>query len=157
MAYASTFYLLLAERERFKNFPIAILSTFVSMLGDFGYDDLFLDIGYYKNFHSFKLFMFVIFILLMVIVINNVLIGLAVGDTQDVIKKATVQRLRQHVSLCRVIPIEEIWITRITLSFEMFKSLKHQICETKARNIVFNIFVYKVKTFSQSFTYFSIV
>ncbi|XP_046854437.1 transient receptor potential cation channel subfamily A member 1-like isoform X2 [Xenia sp. Carnegie-2017] len=128
MAYASTFYLLLAERERFKNFPIAILSTFVSMLGDFGYDDLFLNIGYYKTFHSFKLFMFVIFILLMVIVINNVLIGLAVGDTQDVIKKATVQRLRQHMKF--MMAVEYSLFTRLPC----FRRRKHAIVYTEYPN-----------------------
>ena len=98
MAFASTFYLLFAEEDRFKNFPIAVLSTFVSMLGDFSYDDLFVNVGFYKDFYSFKLLMFIIFVLLMVVVVNNVLIGLAVGDTEYVMNMAKVQRLRQHVS-----------------------------------------------------------
>jgi hypothetical protein len=45
--------------------------------------------------------MFIVFVLLMVIVVNNVLIGLAVGDTDHVMSMAKVQRLRQHVSLER--------------------------------------------------------
>jgi transient receptor potential cation channel subfamily A protein 1 len=98
MAYASTFYLLLAEYSRFKNFPIAILSTFVSMLGDFKYDSLFLKVGYHKDFYNFKLLMFIMFVLLMVVVVNNVLIGLAVDDTTYVMSMAKVQSLRQHVS-----------------------------------------------------------
>ena len=98
MAFASTFYLLFAEQSRFVNFPIAILSTFVSMLGDFSYDDLFVQVGPYKDFYSFKLFVFVFFVLLMVVVVNNVLIGLAVGDTEYVMNMAKVQRLKQHVS-----------------------------------------------------------
>ena len=99
MAFASTFYLLFAEQDRFSNYPIAVLSTFVSMLGDFSYDDLFVAVGDYKDFHSFKLGMFVVFVLLMVVVVNNVLIGLAVGDTEYVMAMAKVQRLRQHVSI----------------------------------------------------------
>ena len=98
MAFASTFYVLLAEQSRFENFPVAVLSTFVSMLGDFQYDSLFLKVGYHKDFYNFKLLMFIMFILLMVVVVNNVLIGLAVGDTEYVISMAKVQRLRQHVS-----------------------------------------------------------
>ena len=98
MAFASTFYLLFADERRFKNFPIAILSTFVSMLGDFSYDNLFADVGIYKDFYSFKLVLFVFFVLLMVVVVNNVLIGLAVGDTQYVMNMAEVERLKQHVS-----------------------------------------------------------
>jgi transient receptor potential cation channel subfamily A protein 1 len=98
MAYASTFYLLLAEYSRFKNFPIAILSTFVSMLGDFKYDSLFHKVGYHTDFYNFKLLMFVMFVLLMVVVVNNVLIGLAVGDTTYAMGMAKVQSLRQHVS-----------------------------------------------------------
>ena len=98
MAFASTFHLLFAERDRFSNYPIAVLSTFVSMLGDFSYDDLFVPVGEYKVFHSFKLAMFVVFVLLMVVVVNNVLIGLAVGDAEYVMTMAKVQRLREHVS-----------------------------------------------------------
>jgi transient receptor potential cation channel subfamily A protein 1 len=98
MAFASTFYLLFAEKSRFENFPIAILSTFMAMLGDFGYDDLFVEVGDYKNFYNFKIVMFIVFVLLMVIVVNNVLIGLAVGDTDHVMSMAKVERLRQHVS-----------------------------------------------------------
>ena len=98
MAFASTFYLLFAEQARFSNYPIAVLSTFVSMLGDFSYDDLFVRVGEYEDFHSFKLAMFVVFVLLMVVVVNNVLIGLAVGDTEYVMAMAKVQRLREHVS-----------------------------------------------------------
>ena len=69
------------------------------MLGDFSYDDLFVAVGNYKDFHAFKLGMFVVFVLLMVVVVNNVLIGLAVGDTEYVMAMAKVQRLRQHVSI----------------------------------------------------------
>jgi transient receptor potential cation channel subfamily A protein 1 len=98
MAFASTFYLLFAEQSRFKNFPIAVLSTFVSMFGDFNYDSLFLEADYYKDIYTFKLLMFIMFVLLMVVVVNNVLIGLAVGDTTYVMSMAKVQRLRQHVS-----------------------------------------------------------
>jgi transient receptor potential cation channel subfamily A protein 1 len=98
MAFASTFYLLFAEQSRFENFPISVLSTFVSMLGDFSYDDLFVEVGYYQDFYNFKIVMFIVFVLLMVVVVNNVLIGLAVGDTEYVISMAKVQRLRQHVS-----------------------------------------------------------
>ena len=101
MAFASTFYLLFAEQSRFKNFPIAVLSTFVSMFGDFNYDSLFLEADYYKDIYTFKLLMFVMFVLLMVVVVNNVLIGLAVGDTTYVMSMAKVQRLRQHVSWAR--------------------------------------------------------
>ena len=98
-AFASAFYLLLAERDRFCNYPIAIISTFVSMLGEFSYDEIFLGVGLHKDFYYFKLAVFVVFVLLMVIVVNNVLIGLAVGDTEFVIKIAKVQKLRQHVSI----------------------------------------------------------
>lgn len=98
MAFASTFYLLLAEHRRFRDFPMAVLSTFVSMLGEFDYDDSFVSVGYYKNFYQYKLTLFVVFVLLMVLVVNNVLIGLAVGDTEYVMSMAKVQRLREQVN-----------------------------------------------------------
>ena len=85
MAFASTFYLVLAERPRFRNFGLSVLSSFIAM-------------GLYPTFYTFKLIAFVVFVLLMGIVVNNVLIGLAVGDTDRVINKAKVQRLREQVS-----------------------------------------------------------
>lgn len=98
MAFASTFYLALAEQPRFRNFGLAVLSSFIAMLGDFGYDELFVNVGYHPNIYIFKLFIFIVFVLLMGIVVNNVLIGLAVGDTENVINKAKVQRLREQVN-----------------------------------------------------------
>ena len=77
---------------------MAVLSTFVSMLGEFDYDDSFLSVGYYKKFYHYKLTVFAAFVLLMVLVVNNVLIGLAVGDTEYVMGMAKVQRLREQVT-----------------------------------------------------------
>ena len=98
MAFASTFYFLLAEQARIQNFPIAVLSTFVSMLGEFDYDNSFVNVGYYGNFYGYKLTVFVVFVLFMALVVNNVLNGLAVGDTEYVMNMAKIQRLRDHVS-----------------------------------------------------------
>ncbi|XP_028406994.1 transient receptor potential cation channel subfamily A member 1-like isoform X2 [Dendronephthya gigantea] len=123
MAFASTFYLLFAEQDRFVNYPIAVLSTFVSMLGDFAYDDLFVEVGIYKDFHTFKLVMFVVFVLLMVVVVNNVLIGLAVGDTEYVMNMAKVQRLRQHMKF--IIEVETSIFSRLPCFKKKNKTLVH--------------------------------
>ena len=98
MAFASTFYLVLVEQPRFRSFGLAVLSSFIAMLGDFGYDELFVNVGYHPKFYNFKLIAFIVFVLLMEIALNNVHIGLAVGDTENVINKAKVQRLRELVN-----------------------------------------------------------
>ena len=97
LSFASIFHVLLAEYTRYRTLTIAIISTFVSMLGDFKYDDLFVQVGYYQSLYNVKLVVFVIFMLLMSIVVNNVLIGLAVGDTGTVMNQANIKSLCQQV------------------------------------------------------------
>lgn len=111
LAFASIFYLLLAEYDRYRSFHLAVISTFVSMLGDFDYDDLFAEVGYHRNFYNFKLAAFVVFLLIMGVVVNNVLIGLAVGDTDYVINQAKVQRLRQQAKF--IIQVESSMFSKI--------------------------------------------
>ncbi|XP_046854435.1 transient receptor potential cation channel subfamily A member 1-like isoform X2 [Xenia sp. Carnegie-2017] len=149
MAFASPFYILMVEKPRFKSFPIAILSTFVSMLGDFKYDDLFLKISDFNAFYYLKLFMFVNFLLLMVLVVNNVLIGLAVGDTQYVMEMAKVERLKQHMKF--MITVESSLFARLP----HFRQRKHQSvyteypnCKTSFANYLKRFLAGEMNTFS---------
>ena len=82
------------------------------MFGDFSYDKLFVRVGHYEDFYTFKLAVFVVFVLLMVVVVNNVLIGLAVGDTEYVMNMAKVQRLKQHMKF--IMEVESSLLSRLS-------------------------------------------
>ncbi len=67
------------------------------MLGGVNYDDLFVTVGWYPEIYKFKMVVLVFFLLTMSIVVNNALIGLAVGDANEVMKSASFDKFLQRV------------------------------------------------------------
>ena len=61
------------------------------------YDDLFVTVGWFPKIYELKIFVLVLFVLTMSIVVNNALIGLAVGDANEVMKTANVDKFRRRV------------------------------------------------------------
>ena len=61
------------------------------------YDDLFVTVGWFPEIYELKIFVLVLFVLTMSIVVNNALIGLAVGDANEVMKTANVDKFRRRV------------------------------------------------------------
>ena len=53
--------------------------------------------------YEIKLVILVLFILVMMIVVNNALIGLAVGDTDEVMKSAKIDKFKQRVRIIKLI------------------------------------------------------
>ena len=97
LSFASTFYVLLAEHESFRNLSISFVSTFVAMLDGIDYDGLFVTAGAYRTIYEFKMVVLVLFMLTMSIVVNNALIGLAVGDANEVMKSARCDKFLRKV------------------------------------------------------------
>ena len=97
LSFASTFYILLAEHYDFRNIYISFVSTFVSMRNGFDYDSLFAAYGWQPGLHEVKMVFLFLFILIMCIVVNNALIGLAVGDANDVMKSAMFDKFLRKV------------------------------------------------------------
>ncbi|XP_028403676.1 transient receptor potential cation channel subfamily A member 1-like isoform X2 [Dendronephthya gigantea] len=92
LSFASTFYVLLAEHDSFRNIYISFVSTFVAMLDGIDYENLFVANGWYPQTYELKMVFLVLFMLTMSIVVNNALVGLAVGDTNEVMKSANFDR-----------------------------------------------------------------
>ena len=97
LSFASTFYILLAEHDSFRNIHISFVSTFVAMFDGIDYDGLFVEYGWYPAIYELKMVILVLFILAMPIVVNNTLIGLAVGDTNEVMKSASFDKYLRRV------------------------------------------------------------
>ena len=97
LSFASTFYVLLAEHDSFRNIVVSIVSTFVAMTDGVTYEDLFVVMGWYPKIYELKMAILVLFMLTMSIVVNNALIGLAVGDANEVMKSASVDKFRRRV------------------------------------------------------------
>jgi hypothetical protein len=76
---------------------ISFVTTFVSMMDGIHYDSLFVAVGWYPDIYEIKLVVLVFFLLTMSIVVNNALIGLAVGDANEVMKSASFDKFRQRV------------------------------------------------------------
>ena len=97
LSFATTFYVLLAEHDSFKHILISFVTTFVAMTDGIEYDDLFVTVGWFPKIYELKIFVLVLFVLTMSIVVNNALIGLAVGDANEVMKTANVDKFRRRV------------------------------------------------------------
>ncbi|XP_028403677.1 transient receptor potential cation channel subfamily A member 1-like isoform X3 [Dendronephthya gigantea] len=99
LSFSSTFYVLLTEKYSFRNIIMSAVTTFVAMTSGFEYSDNFV---YYvpgwphSEIYELKLVILILFILVMTIVVNNALIGLAVGDTDKVMKSAKFDKLKRR-------------------------------------------------------------
>ena len=99
MSFASTFYILLGDQQSYRSFPISIVSTFMAMMSGTNYEEYFVREGFYPEHYNLKMIVLVIFVLVMSIVVNNTLIGLAVGDTNEVMKSARLEKFLRKVNV----------------------------------------------------------
>ena len=97
LSFSTTLYILLAEHDGFRNIYISIVSTFVGMISGFEYEKQFLKVGWHAPIYELKMAVLILCILVMSIVVNNALIGLAVGDTDEVMKLAKFDKFKRRV------------------------------------------------------------
>ena len=69
------------------------------MFNGFEYQNSFVSKGWHPEFYELKLILLVVFVLVMSVVVNNALIGLAVGDTDEVMKTAKFNKCKRRVSV----------------------------------------------------------
>ncbi|XP_065839881.1 transient receptor potential cation channel subfamily A member 1-like isoform X2 [Oscarella lobularis] len=107
-SYGIVFLLLFRNKTDFKDLGVAVLKAFDMTLGDFGYTDILPapDQNITANeatdvvfFNGPAYFMFICFALSMIVIVSNLLIGLAVGDIGAVQKGAVIERLSMQVEL----------------------------------------------------------
>ncbi|CAL4061279.1 unnamed protein product, partial [Meganyctiphanes norvegica] len=92
--FALIFYLILFDHPAFSTWPQAAIKTVVWMLGDLGYDDVFIEtFPYYRIISNI---FFLLFLMTMAIFISN----LAVNTSSDAIEEFRNRAKAHHVSNC---------------------------------------------------------
>ena len=86
MSFAMTFMLLRSDDYGFSTLPWATLTTLIMMSGEIDYREVFLDSQ--SSVYILQCVFLVLFFLLMAIVVMNVFVGLAVGDTDEMMKRS---------------------------------------------------------------------
>jgi hypothetical protein len=84
-AFSFSLSLLMPLDQGFNNVPISLLTTFVMMTGDLDYRGTFLA---NRPLHVLEKIFLVLFILMVSIAIMNLLTGLAVGDTSEIMNRS---------------------------------------------------------------------
>ena len=85
LAFSLSFSLLKPLDEGFKNIPTSFLTTFVMMTGELDYRDTFLASG---PLHALQKIILILFILIISIAVMNLLTGLAVDDTNEIMNRS---------------------------------------------------------------------
>jgi hypothetical protein len=67
------------------------------MTSGFEYEEQFIKVGWHAEIYELKMAVLILCILVLSIVVNNALIGLAVGDTDEVMKSAKVDKFKRRV------------------------------------------------------------
>lgn len=91
IGFSLGFAVLFPLQNRYNDMPYALLTTIVMMTGEMDYADMYAEgeIKYPGTTH----FVFLVFLLFVVIVLMNLLVGLAVSDIQGLQKSAGLDRL----------------------------------------------------------------
>lgn len=96
-AFSMAFFLLMNNDEGFQDIPISMLTTSVMMAGEIDFREVFLE---KEGPHILLERVFVLgFLVIITIVIMNLLVGLAVGDTDKTMKRSKVEKRYYKASL----------------------------------------------------------
>ncbi|KAG7225088.1 hypothetical protein INR49_014544 [Caranx melampygus] len=101
LAFGLAFHALMLNQKEFESVPLAVMQTFIMMVGELNYQNNFLE-AYLSNslpFGPLTYFIFVQFVLLMPILLVNLMIGLAVGDIAEVQRNAALKRIGMQIDL----------------------------------------------------------
>uniref|UniRef100_A0A672JFM3 Transient receptor potential cation channel, subfamily A, member 1b n=1 Tax=Salarias fasciatus TaxID=181472 RepID=A0A672JFM3_SALFA len=100
-SFSLTFHALMINQREFDTVPLAMMQTFVMMVGELNYENNFLD-AYLSNqlpFSYLTYYTFVTFVMIMPILLVNLMIGLAVGDIAEVQRNASLKRIGMQIDL----------------------------------------------------------
>lgn len=87
VAFALAFFVLMPQDSGFNTIPTFFLTTFVMMTGEVDFRGTFLASGT-SSFHALQRLFLIVFLLLVTIAIMNLLTGLAVGDTNEIMERS---------------------------------------------------------------------
>ncbi|KAM6948292.1 transient receptor potential cation channel subfamily A member 1a [Aplochiton taeniatus] len=101
LAFSLSFYALMINKSEFATLTLAVMQTFVMMVGELNYQDnilgSLLDGTLAFPFLTYNIFIW--FILLVPILLMNLLIGLAVGDIAEVQSQALLKQIGMQIDL----------------------------------------------------------
>ena len=97
VAFAMSFAVLMSHDQGFADIPNSLLTTFVMMTGEVDFRDTFLGYAASAGFHFLQRLLLVVFLILVTIGITNLLTGLAVGDTAEIMERSREENLLRKV------------------------------------------------------------
>ncbi|RDD35928.1 Transient receptor potential cation channel subfamily A member 1, partial [Trichoplax sp. H2] len=101
VAFAVAFSMILSDMTIFRGFDIAIVTVLTMMTGEINYADTFSHLSSTGRLTGFKveLLLFGIMVIVVNIAFANLLIGLAVGDINEVKETASLNQAKNHFQL----------------------------------------------------------
>ncbi|RMX40138.1 hypothetical protein pdam_00002233 [Pocillopora damicornis] len=112
LAFGISFYILMGNNQNlFGSLPKSLMKTFIMTLGELNFEATYINKDVDVPFLNFGIF--ILFALVMPIILMNMLIGLAVGDIDNIQKNAVMDRYRVQVAL--LLELEESlpkWLLR---------------------------------------------
>ena len=85
--FTMTFTLLMSKEKGFTSTTTSFFTMFDMMVGEVDYKEVFLD-NSESDFYAFQRLLLILFLILNTVAIMNLLTGLAVGDTNEIMKKS---------------------------------------------------------------------
>ncbi|KAJ8960311.1 hypothetical protein NQ318_004037 [Aromia moschata] len=114
VAFALSFGVIFANYPAFRDLKWVLLKVIIMMSGELEYEDVFFTDGYPLKYPFTAHLMYFCFVLLMTVILNNLMVGLAVSDIQGLQQSAGLDRLVRQAEL--VAHLESILFSRL-LSF----------------------------------------
>ena len=96
VAFGVAFLAVMSNDEGFNGFPISILTTFIMVIGEIDYRDVFLQDKSRPNQFLQRVFL-VLIVVTCGIVLMNFLVGLAVDDTSKLMERSEAEERLQKV------------------------------------------------------------
>ena len=103
VAFAMAFSVLMSHDPGFTDIPNSLLTTFVMMTGEVDFRDTFLGYAASAGFNFLQRLLLVVFLILVTIGITNLLTGLAVGDTAEIMERSREENLLRKVRIIKII------------------------------------------------------
>lgn len=99
MGFSFGFAVMFPNNEFLAHMPGALLTTIVMTTGEFEYHRIFYESNDHRALNGTTQFVFLFFVLFIVIILMNLLVGLAVSDIQGLQKSAVLDRLVRETRL----------------------------------------------------------
>jgi len=129
--YASAFSNILIDDENsaFDNMGLSLAKTMTMSIGEIDYTDVFLDTNSFTLLVLCKYIILVIFVISMPIALMNLLIGVAVGEIQELKKNAEISEFQSRVSLI----LEYSYMLRKLVGYKQKKTLQQLFVRDPSR------------------------